>query len=134
MAGLQAGMATATGLLNAFKNSVGNLAFGFQNMGTAGTIGMDAIKQGVVGLGGVFLALGAIVAVAAAAVAIGLGVQAVRAAGDFQQNCIRTWLWWAPASSRWRGKWARAPNSWWALCITWRVEAITGRRVSKYSG
>ena len=82
-------MATATGLLNAFKNSVGNLAFGFQNMGTAGTIGMDAIKQGVVGLGGVFLALGAIVAVAAAAVAIGLGVQAVRAAGDFQQSVTK---------------------------------------------
>jgi len=89
MAGLQAGMATATGLLNVFKNSVGNLAFGMQNMGTAGTVGMDAIKQGVVGMGSVFLGLAAIVAVAATAVAVWLGVKAVKAAGDFQQSITK---------------------------------------------
>ena len=82
-------MATATGLLNVFKNSVGNLAFGMQNMGTAGTVGMDALRQGIVGMGTVFLGLAAIVAVAATAVAVWLGVKAVKAAGDFQQSITK---------------------------------------------
>lgn len=66
-------------------NALGNLKFGFQNLGTEGTIGMDAIKSGALGVAGVMGAVG----VAAGVAAVAIGTVAVKAAGDFQQQTER---------------------------------------------
>lgn len=77
------------GAFKLLSGGVGNLVFGFRNLGTSGTIGMDAIKQGAgqaaLGLGALGLMLGAIAAIAA----IAIGAIAVRAAADFQQGLNR---------------------------------------------
>lgn len=65
-------------------NALSNLRFGLNNLSTEGTIGMDALRQSAVGFGQGFLALGAIAGVAIGAIAVGIGVVAVKAAGDFQ--------------------------------------------------
>lgn len=70
-------------------NSLGNLAFGFKNLGTAGTIGMDAIKQGAMGLLANLSLIAIVLAAVAAAASIYIGVIAVRAAADFQQGLNR---------------------------------------------
>jgi TP901 family phage tail tape measure protein len=68
----------------AIKSGVGDIVFGLRNLGTAGTVGMDALKQGAasaaLGITALSLLLAAVVGVAA----IGLGVIAVKAASDFQ--------------------------------------------------
>src|SRR6266699_2650265 len=77
------------GSFKGIQNALGNLVFGFKNLGTAGTIGMDAIKAGVSGL----LASLALIVVALAAVAavvgVAIGVMAVKAAANFQQGLNR---------------------------------------------
>src|SRR6266705_1243932 len=77
------------GSFKGIQNAIGNLVFGFKNLGTAGTIGMDAIKAGVSGL----LASLALIVVALAAVAavvgVAIGVMAVKAAANFQQGLNR---------------------------------------------
>jgi TP901 family phage tail tape measure protein len=70
-------------------NSIGNIIFGFKNLGTAGTIGMDAIKQGASGLAMGLVSLLAILALVAVAIAVGLGIAGVKAAADFQQGLNR---------------------------------------------
>jgi len=80
---------TIRGIFSGISNSVGNLGFGFKNLGTSGTIGMDAIKQGAQGLGMGLLGLGAALGTLAVGVSIALGVVAVKAAGDFQQGLNR---------------------------------------------
>ena len=94
--GLMAGLAASTnavrgfgavgGIFQTLSNGVGNLGFGFKNLGTAGTIGTDAIKQGAVQAGTAFIQLGAVAALAATAVVVGFGIAGVKAAGDFQQG------------------------------------------------
>lgn len=69
-------------------NSLGNLKFGFQNLSTAGTVGMDAIKQGSIGLTTTFLKIGSIAALVGAAIAVWIGDKAVHAAGDFQTSML----------------------------------------------
>src|SRR6266699_5166306 len=68
--------------------SLGNLAFGFRNLGTAGTIGMDALKLGAVGLVRSILQIAAVLGLVSIAPGVALGVAAVKAAGDFQQQLI----------------------------------------------
>lgn len=72
-------------------NAVGNLVFGFKNLGTAGTIGMDAIKAGAMGLLSSFLLLAAALAAIAVAIGVGIGIAAVKAAGDFQQAMLKVY-------------------------------------------
>src|SRR5215469_10832069 len=61
-------------------NALGNLVFGFKNLGTAGTIGMDAIKAGAMGLLSSLALISAAVVAVAAVIAIGIGIAAVKAA------------------------------------------------------
>ena len=62
----------------------GNILFGLNNLKTAGTVGMDALKQGAVQAGTGFLKFGAILGLVGVAAAIALGVASVKMAGDFQ--------------------------------------------------
>ena len=80
--------AVSGGPLARLKNGFGNLAFGFRNLGTEGTIGMDAIKQGAAQVGPVLLVMGAVAAVALGA----LIAKTTDMAGNFQQgvNRLRT--------------------------------------------
>lgn len=78
-----------SGIFSGMGGAIGNLSLGFQNLGTAGTVGLDAIKVGITGLASSFLAMGAIAGVVLVAVSLGLGVMAVKAAGDFQQGLNR---------------------------------------------
>lgn len=73
-------------LFGHLKNSVENLAFGFRNLNTAGTVGMDAIKSGALELGKVAAVAGVAVTAALGAAVVGVGVSAVKMAGDFQQS------------------------------------------------
>src|SRR5579884_1936188 len=90
------GMKTILGTLlstsksfNMLKQGAGNLVFGLRNLGTEGTIGMDALKQGAgqaaLGLAGLAVQLTLIGAVAAVA----FGVISVKAASDFQSSMLK---------------------------------------------
>src|SRR6266700_3763754 len=79
-------------LVSSFKgigNALGNLVFGFKNLGTAGTIGMDAIKAGAMGLLTSLALIVVALAAVAAVVGVAIGVMAVKAAGAFQQGLNR---------------------------------------------
>jgi TP901 family phage tail tape measure protein len=89
-------IAAMGGLTGAVKNAVSGigsglsgLAFGFKNFGVAGTMASGTVMQDLVKMGGGFLALGAIVAVAIAGIAVAIGIKAVKAAGDFQAALVR---------------------------------------------
>ncbi len=69
--------------------SLGNLAFGFRNLGTAGTIGMDALKLGAVGLVKSLLQIGAVAALVGAGIAVAFGAMALKSAADFQQEMTK---------------------------------------------
>lgn len=70
-------------------NALGNLAFGFRNLGTAGTIGTDALKAGFSSAGKIILETAAIAGVAITGMAVALGIKAVSAAGDFDAQTER---------------------------------------------
>jgi TP901 family phage tail tape measure protein len=84
-----AGLHAVVGGFGLLKQGVSEAAFGLANLGTSGNIGMGALSTGVANVGRGFLLLGGVVAAIGAATAIYLGVQAVRAAGDFQQGLNR---------------------------------------------
>ena len=65
-------------------SGVQSLIFGFRNLGTAGTIGTDALYQGAVQAGTAFWKLGLAAGLAGGVIAVKFGIDAVKAAGDFQ--------------------------------------------------
>src|SRR6266700_4186593 len=77
------------GSFKGIQNALGNLVFGFKNLGTAGTIGMDAIKAGAMGLLTSLALIVVALAAVAAVVGVAIGVMAVKAAGAFQQGLNR---------------------------------------------
>lgn len=84
------GIISATeGIFARLAHGVGNMAFGLRNLGTAGTIGMDALKQGAMQAGTALVAIGVAAAAAAAIAAVAIGVVSVRAAANFQQGLNR---------------------------------------------
>jgi TP901 family phage tail tape measure protein len=78
-----------SGPFKQLANGMGNLSFGLRNLGTAGTIGMDALSQGAVQAGNALWKIATTVGLVAAVVAIAIGVIAVRAAGDYQSALTR---------------------------------------------
>lgn len=87
--GFQLGIKGVLAGLASITTGASEIAFGLQNLGTAGTIGMDALGQGAARAGSGFLMLGGLVAAVGVAIAVALGVKAVQAAGDFQQGLNR---------------------------------------------
>src|SRR6266568_2810214 len=77
------------GSFKGIQNALGNLVFGFKNLGTAGTIGMDAIKAGAMGLLTSLALIVVALAAVAAVVGVAIGVMAVKAAANFQQGLNR---------------------------------------------
>jgi TP901 family phage tail tape measure protein len=71
------------------SKALSNLTFGFRNLGTEGTIGTDALKAGFSSAGKIILQTAAIAGIAAVGISVGLGVEAVKAAGDFQSSMER---------------------------------------------
>ena len=77
------------GSFKGMQNALGNLVFGFKNLGTAGTVGMDAIKAGATGLLTSFALLAAALTAVAIVIGIGIGVAATKAFANFQQGMAR---------------------------------------------
>jgi TP901 family phage tail tape measure protein len=71
------------------KQGAAEIGSGFLTMYTGGGGVLASLGMGVANVGRGFLLLGGVVAAIGAAIAIYLGVQAVRAAGDFQQGLGR---------------------------------------------
>ncbi len=69
-----------------FSSGIQNMIFGLRNLGEAGTIGTSALMQGATQAGTAMWQLGGMVALAGTAIAVKLGIDAVKAAGDFQSG------------------------------------------------
>src|SRR4051794_18523095 len=72
----------ANGIGKNFGNAFGNIKFALQNIGTEGTLAKDALGAA----GGDMVKVLAGVGVAAAGVAVAIGVKAVSAAKDFESG------------------------------------------------
>ncbi len=68
------------------SNAVGNILFGLRNLGTEGTIGIDALKQGLSGLGASLLQVGLIIGVVIGAALVGIGIKSVQMAKQYEQS------------------------------------------------
>src|SRR6266700_3808158 len=74
------------GMGSNFSSGIQNMIFGLRNLGEAGTIGTGALMQGATQAGTAMWQLGGMVALAGTAIAVKFGIDAVKAAGDFQSG------------------------------------------------
>src|SRR5260221_10918793 len=79
------------GSFKGIQNALGNLVFGFKNLGTAGTIGMDAIKAGALGMAKALAMITLALVAVAVAIGIGIGIAAVKAAAAFQTEMLKVY-------------------------------------------
>jgi TP901 family phage tail tape measure protein len=89
ISGFTSGVKAVMGGFGMLQKGASEIGFGFKNLGTSGTVGMDAIKSGVMSAGSGLLLIGGLAAAAGVAVGAYIGVRAVQAAADFQQGLTR---------------------------------------------
>src|SRR6266571_4574128 len=74
------------GMGSNFSSGIQNMILGLRTLGESGTIGTTALMQGATQAGNAMWQLGGMIALAGTAMAVKFGIDAVKAAGDFQSG------------------------------------------------